>query len=147
MVEDDWPVVGKKWENGGMVFDGLKVRFGSIWVELGWVVWIGVSGLVERLGNVVLGEMCEEVGMNDEVVWPVVGMWESCIMFLGVNGEVGESMTLFHLIKTRFFLNVLSISGSNKSGDDSWEPLVCIHLKYLHTKHNQCKPENNKQNY
>jgi hypothetical protein len=37
-------------------------------VEFGWVVWIGVSGLVERLGNVVLGEMCEEVGMNDEVV-------------------------------------------------------------------------------
>ena len=51
-----------------MVHDGLKLRFGSNWVELGWVVWLGVSGLVEKLGNVVLGEMCEEVGMNGEVV-------------------------------------------------------------------------------
>ena len=120
---------------------------GSVWVVIGWVTLDGVNSAVV-LGNVVFGDGWVEVGIKDEDDWLVVGgIWESAMMFLGVMGEVGEPMILFSRTKTRFCLSVLSISGSNDSGDDLWEPLVCIHLKYLHTKHNQRKPENNKQNY
>ena len=113
----------------------------------GGVVWAGVFG-GSGIGTVGFGEGCvmEVVNMLDG--WPVEGGgWLSCIMFLGLIGEFGESIILFSRIKTRFCRSVLSISGSNNSGDDLLEPLVRMHLKYLHTKHNQCKPENNKQNY
>ena len=120
---------------------------GSVWVVIGWVTLDGVNSAVV-LGNVVFGDGWVEVGIKDEDDWLVVGgIWESAMMFLGVMGEVGEPMILFSRTNTLFCLSVLSISGSNDSGDDLWEPLVCIHLKYLHTKHNQRKPENNKQNY
>ena len=151
--EYDGPAPGKKWDNGGIVVEGLNVMVGSSLVVMGCVVLVGVVswggvGIVVEFGIVVFGDGCVEVGINDEVVWPVVGgICESAMMFLGVMGEVGEPMILLSRTKTRFCLSVLSISGSNDSGDDLWEPLVCIHLKYLHTKHNQRKPENNKQNY
>ena len=45
------------------------------------------------------------------------GTWDSCMMFLGVMGEVGEPMIRFSRNKTLFCLSVLSISGSNDNGD------------------------------
>ena len=138
-LEYDGPAPGKKWDNGGIVVEGLNVMVGSSWVVMGCVVLVGVTcwsmvGSVVFGGIVVLGEGWVDVGINDEVDSPVVGgggggsrsMYLSGV--IGVIGVVGELLIVFSLSKILFARKVRSISGSNANGDSLWELLVRMHL-------------------
>ena len=101
-VDEDWPVDGKNVEKGGT---------GEFGVIGGKVVFGGTTSYVEV--SVMVGVGKGVVG----VVWPVVGFCRS-IASLGVIGDVGEPSTLFSRTKILCCRSVLSISGSNASGDD-----------------------------